>query len=72
VSEQPAEAQPPLVHLQVTEAGEIFVDLPDRDSGVAVTIELTPKSARELGEALWKAGTNAEPSAPDTGQHPAP
>ncbi len=69
MSEQPTE---PTISLQVLKSGEILLGLPDRDTNVVVTIELRPKAARELGEELFKLGTNAEPSAPDTGQHPAP
>jgi hypothetical protein len=68
VSEQPAE---PLVHLEVSPQGAILVGLPDQVTKTVVTLELTPKCARELGEQLWKAGTVVEATHPTGPSGPA-
>ena len=55
-----------LVHLQLTANGTILLGVPDKDTNLITTIEMTPATARQLGEELFKAGAMAGEAHPET------
>jgi hypothetical protein len=48
-----------MIHLEVVN-GVVIVGLPDQSRGVVVNVEMTGVLARELAEALFKAGASAD------------
>jgi hypothetical protein len=47
--------------IDYTPAGTVVMVIPDRDTGQPYTIEMTPKTAREIGDSLFRAGCQAKP-----------